>query len=68
MCLLPGDAWPGGVSAPRGVSGGCLVPPPDSYCCGRYASYWNAFLFGDMSFSSFSLVMHQPSFTAVDSK
>ena len=26
--------------------GGCLVdtPPPDGYCCGRYASYWNAFL------------------------
>ena len=26
---------------------GCLVetPPQDSYCCGRYASYWNAFLF-----------------------
>ena len=20
-------------------------PPADSYCCGRYASYWNAFLF-----------------------
>ena len=20
-------------------------PPPDDYCCGRYASYWNAFLF-----------------------
>ena len=26
-------------------SGGCLVEtPPDGYCCGRYASYWNAFL------------------------
>ena len=25
--------------------GGCLVePPPDGYCCGQYASYWNAFL------------------------
>ena len=20
-------------------------PPADGYCCGRYASYWNAFLF-----------------------
>ena len=20
-------------------------PPPDDYCCGRYVSYWNAFLF-----------------------
>ena len=27
---------------PGGVSGG---DPPDGYCCGRYASYWNAFLF-----------------------
>ena len=27
--------------------GGGLVetPPPDGYCCGQYASYWNAFLF-----------------------
>ena len=40
--LLP--EWvpgPGG-SAPRGVPGG---DPPDGYCCGRYASYWNALLF-----------------------
>ena len=29
------------------LRGGCLVEiPPDSYCCGRYASYWNAFLYG----------------------
>ena len=21
------------------------TPPEDGYCCGRYASYWNAFLF-----------------------
>ena len=21
------------------------TPPPNNYCCGRYASYWNAFLF-----------------------
>ena len=49
---------PGG-SAPRGsvlwgvcsqgvCSGrGCLVEtaPRDGYCCGRYASYWNAFMF-----------------------
>ena len=38
----------GGVSARGGgvcfwgVSGG---DPPDGYCCGRYASYWNAFLY-----------------------
>ena len=39
----------GGVSGPGGclVLGGCLVetPPRDGHCCGRYASYWNAFLF-----------------------
>ena len=41
---------PGGVSRP--TPGGCIPacteadpPPPDGYCCGRYASYWNAFLF-----------------------
>ena len=48
-----------GVSAPRGCvcsrgclllggfcsQGGCLVETPrDGHCCGRYASYWNAFL------------------------
>ena len=43
---------PGGVSrpTPRGV---CIpacteadtpLPPADGYCCGWYASYWNAFL------------------------
>ena len=32
----------GGVPAPGGeVPGG---DPPDGFCCGRYASYWNAFL------------------------
>ena len=40
-CLLLGGSAAGGVSAPRG----CLVETPrDGYCCGRYASYWNAFL------------------------
>ena len=37
-----------GVSAPQEVcfQWGCLVETPrDDYCCGRYASYWNAFLF-----------------------
>ena len=45
-----GGSGPEGVPGPGG--GGCLVPsgvpggdPPDGYCCGRYASYWNAFLF-----------------------
>ena len=49
----PGGVWSGRVPAPRGsvCSRGCLlwgVPggdPPNGYCCGRYASYWNAFLF-----------------------
>ena len=39
---------PGGVTGPGGLvlgGGGCLVEtPPDGHCCGRYASYWNAFL------------------------
>ena len=38
----------GGVPVPGGGAcswGGCLVEtPPDGYCCGRFASYWNAFL------------------------
>ena len=57
----PGGSAPRGVSAlgrgsaPGGVSApemGCLLPgvclvetPRDGHCCGRYASYWNAFLF-----------------------
>ena len=43
----PGGAWSWGVSAPGGVwsQGGAWWRPPDGYCCGRYASYWDAFLF-----------------------
>ena len=44
-CLVQG-VCSGGVPGPggllRGVPGG---DPLDGYCCGRYASYWNAFLF-----------------------
>ena len=50
-----GDAWSGAVPGPREVPGSrrgwypsmhCGRPPRrDGYCCGRYASYWNAFLF-----------------------
>ena len=49
-----GGLFPRGVPGPRGVSGpgGCLLPGgawwrpcQDGHCCGRYASYWNAFLF-----------------------
>ena len=35
-CLLPGVSAPGG--------GAWWRPPRDGHCCGRYASYWNAFL------------------------
>ena len=44
-CLLWGGyllQW--GGPAPGGVPGG---DPSDGYCCGRYASYWNAFLLID---------------------
>ena len=37
----------GGVWSQGGACSGDLVPqktPPDGYCCGRYASYWNVFL------------------------
>ena len=38
----------GGAPAPGGVE---TPPPPkaDGYCCGRYASYWNAFLFNNLN-------------------
>ena len=40
-CMVLGGAWSWGVHGP----GGCLVEtPPDGYCCGRYISFWNAFL------------------------
>ena len=47
----PGPGW--GVSRPRS-RGMCIPactesdpPPADGYCCGWYASYWNAFLLQD---------------------
>ena len=54
-CLVPGGGgvcfgWvpgPGGLLSGKGLPGlgGCLVETPwDGNCCGRYASYWNAFL------------------------
>ena len=30
---------------PGQVPGTRYTPPADGYCCGQYASYWNAFLF-----------------------
>ena len=56
---LQAHTW-GGISRP--TNGGCLQAhnrgvsqhalrqtPPNGYCCRRYASYWNAFLFLDAS-------------------
>ena len=47
-CLLWGwGSGPGGWgSGPRGIPAYTKADPPlrDWYCCGRYASYWNAFL------------------------
>ena len=45
---VQGGSGPGGMPAPAGVwSQGCGVEtsPRDGYYCGRYASYWNAFLY-----------------------
>ena len=41
------------------------TPPPqvDSYRCGRYASYWNAFLFGNVS--GLTQCTHKPSMPSV---
>ena len=43
--LQQGGTWSGGPLQggllPGGTGGD---PPPDGHCCGRYASYWNAFL------------------------
>ena len=44
-----GGVWAGSACSQGGcLVWGCLVETPhpsDSYYCGRYASYWNAFLF-----------------------
>ena len=39
-----GGAWSQGVRGPGGPGG----DPPDGHCCGRYASYWNAFLLSNI--------------------
>ena len=39
-----GSRHPPSVDTPREQA---PTPPADGYCCGRYASYWNAFLFID---------------------
>ena len=46
-CLVRGGAWSRGMCLVLGGVCSRVVPggdPPESYCCGRYASYWNAFL------------------------
>ena len=49
VCLLLGGSTPGVVVCSGGVPGpGGCGDPPDGYCCGRYASYWNAFLCQDV--------------------
>ena len=66
-CLVPGRGgpWSRGVWSWGGTwsGGGCLVwgglipggaswrDPPNGHCCGRYASYWNAFLFFSFFFT-----------------
>ena len=57
-CLAVLQAHTRGGGRLRGLAGGLQAhtqggvsqhalsqTPPDGYCCGRYASYWNAFLF-----------------------
>ena len=50
-CLLQGAWYQGGL-----VLGGAWWRPPDSYCCGRYACYWNAFLLVIRSCQSIALL------------
>ena len=41
----PGADTPRTRHPPRADTPPGPAPPADGYCCGRYASYWNAFLF-----------------------
>ena len=54
VCMARGHAWQGacvagvyvaGACMAGGVCGGVVRGRRDSHCKGRYASYWNAFLF-----------------------
>ena len=40
VCLQRGEVY-----TPCQVDTPCQIPSRDGYCSGRYASYWNAFLF-----------------------
>ena len=44
--------WPvhAGIQPHCPVHAGIHAPPPLGHCSGRYASYWNAFLFVNLSF------------------
>ena len=57
-CLVLGGACSGGglLLAPGegGVPGG---DPPNGYCCGQYASYWNAFLYFKVSFTLYDITV-----------
>ena len=39
-----GTPWAGTLPGRYTPLGRYTPPPADGYCCGRYASYWNAFL------------------------
>ena len=47
-CLVPGRSALGGAWSQEGCLflGGLVETPRGGHCCGRYAFYWNAFLFG----------------------
>ena len=63
-CLVPGRLGAGGL-----VPAGEFLewrPPDDGYCCRLYASYWNAFLFSIIFFTSQSFLTftsHQATFS-----
>ena len=47
----PGEQTPPGTDTPPSrPPWEPTHPPADSYCCGRYASYWNAFLLESFEF------------------
>ena len=57
-----GGAWSGGPGLGGHLvrGGGLVETPPDGYCWGRYASYWNAFLFTNpIKISFFVFVLKQ---------
>ena len=50
----PRNKHPRGSRHPPGADPSGADPPPrDGHCCGRYASYWNAFLFAYDAFQLF---------------